>query len=141
VPPPNLKCYCRIKQKERICLVSDVASIAGLPPGVYGRSYGGGKSEIHADGKISLAGTPYLAGSATFLDRGVANVVRYTDASLADAVEMVTANPARLLGVADRLGEVAAGKDASLTVFRWAEGATALEIVATIVKGEVVCGG
>jgi N-acetylglucosamine-6-phosphate deacetylase len=138
VPPSNLKCYCRIKQKERICLVSDVASIAGLPPGIYGKSYGAGQSEIHSNGKISLAGTPYLAGAATFLDRGIANVVLHTDATLADAIEMVTANPARLLGTQDRLGAVSAGREASLTVFRWSEGASALEIVATVVRGEVV---
>ena len=138
VPPASLKSYYRIKQKHRICWTSDVASIAGLPPGIYGRNYSDGKSEIHPDGKISLAGTPYLAGSAVFLDRGVANVVNHTDATLSDAVEMVTANPARLLGLGDRLGAVEPGKEASLTLFRWKEGDSALAIAATIVKGETV---
>ncbi|MCZ6633624.1 MAG: amidohydrolase family protein [bacterium] len=138
LPEPVLKCFYRAKGKDRICLVSDVASIAGLAPGVYGKEGGLGKSELHANGKISLAGTPYLAGASLFLDSGIANVVRFTDASLADAMDMVTCNPARLLGIDDRIGTVEAGKEASLTLFRWEEGQEKLDIVATVVRGEVV---
>ena len=133
-----LKSFFRTKQKERICLVSDVSSIAGLPPGIYGRSYGTDEVEIHANGKISLAGTPYLAGASLFLDYGIPNTVAFTDASLADAVDMAGVNPARLLGVDDRLGRVTPGMEASLTLFRRREGHRALSIVATIVRGEIV---
>ena len=80
-----MKSFYRTKQKERICLVSDVSSIAGLPPGIYGRSYGSDEVEIHENGKISLAGTPYLAGASLFLDYGIPNTVAYTDATLAEA--------------------------------------------------------
>ena len=138
LPPPVLKSFYRTKQKERICLVSDVSSIAGLPPGIYGRSYGNDEVEIHESGKISLAGTPYLAGASLFLDHGIPNTVAYTDAPLADAVDMATINPARLLGVEDRIGRVAPGMEASMTLFRWEEGQRALSIVATIVRGEIV---
>ena len=138
LPAPVLKCFYRAKGKERVCLVSDVASIAGLAPGVYGRSESDGGVELHPNGKISLAGTPYLAGAGLFLDSGIANMVAYTDASLADAVDMVTLNPARLLGVDDRLGNVEAGKEASLTLFRWEEGMEKLQVVATVVRGKAV---
>ena len=94
--------------------------------------------EIHESGKISLAGTPYLAGASLFLDHGIPNTVAYTDATLADAVEMATINPARLLDVDDRIGRVAPGMEASMTLFRWEEGQRALSIVATIVRGEIV---
>lgn len=138
LPPPVLKSFWRAKQKARICLVSDVSSIAGLPPGVYGRSYGTDEVEIHENGKISLAGTPYLAGASLFLDHGIPNTVAFTDATLADAVDMASVNPARLLGVDDRLGRVAPGMEASLTLFRWTEGQRALSVEATIVRGEIV---
>ncbi|MDP6775690.1 MAG: amidohydrolase family protein [Candidatus Latescibacteria bacterium] len=138
LPPPFLKIIYRAKQKERICLTSDVSAIAGLPAGVYDRSYGEDKVEIHPNGKISLAGTPYLAGASLFLDTGIANVATYTGASLTDAVEMATANPARMLDVADRVGSVDPGKEASLTLFRWEPGVAAVEVVATIVRGETV---
>jgi N-acetylglucosamine-6-phosphate deacetylase len=135
-----LKTFCRAKGLERVCLVSDVAGIAGLPPGIYGNDTGTGKGgvELHANGKISLAGTPYLAGAALFLDSGIANVAAWTDASLADAVRMASENPARLLGIDRAFGSVAVGKEASLTLFRWREGQTRLSIAATIVKGRVV---
>ncbi len=138
LPPPFLKIIYRAKQKARICLTSDVSAIAGLPAGVYDRSYGEAKVEIHANGRISLAGTPYLAGASLFLDTGIANVATYTGATLADAVEMATANPARMLGVDDRLGTVAPSKEASLTLFRWEPGTKAVEVVATLVRGETV---
>ena len=138
LPAPVLKSFCRGKQKERVCLVSDVASIAGLPAGVYDRVYGEDRVEIHENGKISLAGTPYLAGAALFLDRGIPNTVAFTDADLEDAVEMASINPARLLGVDDRLGTVEVGKEASLSLFRWSEGQESLDVVATIVAGKVV---
>ena len=138
LPSAPLKIIYRAKQKERICLVSDAAAIAGLPPGIYDRNYGDDRTEIHENGRISLAGTPYLAGASLFLDSGIANMAAYTDASLVDAVDMATANPARLLGVDDRLGSVAAGKEASLTLFRWEAGMKALSVVATVVRGEVV---
>ena len=138
LPPPVLKSFYRSKQKERICLVSDVSSIAGLPPGVYGRSYGTDEVEIHENGKISLAGTPYLAGASLFLDYGIPNTVAYTDATLADAVDMASVNPARLLGVDDRLGRVTPGMEASLTLFRRTGGQGALSIVATVARGDVV---
>ena len=138
LPAPVLKSFYRAKQKERICLVSDVASIAGLPPGIYGRIYGEDEVEIHPNGKLSLAGTPYLAGASLFLDRGIPNMVAHSDATLADAVEMTTANPARLLGSDGRVGSVEVGKDASLTLFCWEEGMESLSILATVVKGEVV---
>ena len=118
--------------------MSDVASIAGLPPGIYGSESGLGKSELHANGKISLAGTPYLAGASLFLDTGIPNAVRFTDASLSDAIEMTSINPARLLGIEDRVGSVEVGKEASLSLFRWEEGQEELDVVATVVRGKVV---
>ncbi len=138
LPPSVLKSFYRAKGKERICLVSDVASIAGLPPGIYGSESGLGESELHANGKISLAGTPYLAGAGLLLDSGIPNAVRYTDASLSDAIDMASINPARLLGIDNRVGSVAVGKEASLSLFRWKDGQEKLDIVATVVRGQVV---
>lgn len=138
LPDPVLKSFYRTKGKERICLVSDVASIAGLEPGIYGRVSGLGQSEMHPSGLITLVGTPYLAGAGRFLDRGIPNAIKVTDASLSDAIEMTSINPARLLGVDDRLGSVEVGKEASLTLFRWNEGQEKMDIVATVVRGKVV---
>ncbi len=138
LPPAVLKCFYRAKQRDHLCIVSDIASIAGLPPGIYGNTVGGGGVELAENGRLSLAGTPYLAGAALFLDTGIANMVTYTDASLEDAVRMATSNPAKLLGLEDKAGSVAEGKEATLSLFRWQEGDEKLQTVATVVAGELV---
>ncbi|HCK09787.1 MAG: N-acetylglucosamine-6-phosphate deacetylase [Gemmatimonadetes bacterium] len=138
LPPAVLKCFYRAKQKEHICIVSDIASIAGLQPGVYGNTVGGGGVELAENGRLSLAGTPYLAGAALFLDTGIANMVKYTDATLEDAIQMATLNPASLLDLLESAGSVSLGKEATLSLFRWQEGNDKLETVATIVSGRLV---
>jgi N-acetylglucosamine-6-phosphate deacetylase len=138
LPPAVLKCFYRAKQRDNICIVSDIASVAGLPPGVYGNTVGDGGVELAENGRLSLAGTPYLAGAALFLDTGIANMVTHTDADLTDAVQMATANPARLLGLTDTSGSVDVGKEATLSLFKWQEGDGKLETVATIVAGRTV---
>ena len=85
-----------------------------------------------------MAGTPYLAGAALFLDTGIANMVSYTDADLTDAILMATENPSRLLGLTDTAGSVTEGKEATLSLFRWKEGDEKIDTVATIVAGKAV---
>lgn len=138
LPPAVLKSFYRAKGRDRICIVSDIASVAGLPPGVYGNTVGNGGVELAENGRLSLAGTPYLAGAALFLDTGIANMVTHTDADLTDAILMATANPAKLLGLEDRAGSVSEGKEATLSLFRWKSGDTRLDTVATIVDGRLV---
>jgi N-acetylglucosamine-6-phosphate deacetylase len=52
---------------------------------------------------------------------------------LADAVKMLTSTPARIIGVADRKGSLAKGKDADLVIFD-----DQINIQATIIQGRVV---
>lgn len=138
LPPSVLKSFYRAKGRDRLCIVSDIAAVAGMPPGVYGNTVGGGGVELAENGRLSLAGTPYLAGAALFLDTGIANMVRYTDADLTDAIRMATENPAKLLGLTDTAGTVETGKEATLSLFRWSDGADRLDTVATIVGGRLV---
>jgi N-acetylglucosamine-6-phosphate deacetylase len=136
LPPAVVKCMVRCKGPARTILVSDAVHLAGCPPGEY--EFGGRAVELTPEGKVQLKGTPYLAGAALELARGVANAVRFAGVSLAEAVGMATLNPARLLGMDDRFGSVGPGREASLILFRWHEGATEMEISHTILRGEVV---
>jgi len=54
--------------------------------------------------------------SAVTLDECVRNLVSWTSCSIAQAVDCVTAHPAKLLGIADRKGGLTAGMDADLVV-------------------------
>jgi N-acetylglucosamine-6-phosphate deacetylase len=137
LPPAVVKCFARVKGPERLCLVSDAVALGGCEPGIYGA----GRHEVLPTGKVVLAGTPYLAGAGHLLDTCAANALRFTDLGIDGVARAAATNPARLLGLDDRKGRVAAGYDADLTLFRLPEGEGPLEIVATVRGGEVIYQG
>jgi N-acetylglucosamine-6-phosphate deacetylase len=55
--------------------------------------------ELGDDGRVSLPGTPYLAGSSLTLDRAIANTVRYTGLAIDEAIPMASTIPAAYLGM------------------------------------------
>ena len=61
LPPAVMKSVVRAKGVERSVLVSDAVYVAGLRPGVY-QLPDGAEVELDEAGRLSLRGTPYLAG-------------------------------------------------------------------------------
>jgi N-acetylglucosamine-6-phosphate deacetylase len=93
----------------RICLVTDAAACAGMPPGRY--LLGGEPVELPPGGApVRPGGT--LAGSALRMDQAVANAAGL-GLGLAGAVAAATRIPADLIGRPD-LGRLAAGAAADL---------------------------
>ena len=129
LPPSVVKCFVRCKGRGKVIGVTDAVFAAGMPPGVYG------EVEVREDGRVGLIGTEYLAGSALRLDKGVGNLVKFAGISLEDAIRMCSSIPARLLGVDDRMGEIAVGKWANLILFRWDGESCRMELEYTIIKG------
>ena len=76
LPPATVKAMVRAKGADRTILVTDAIAAAGCAPGRY--TIGAVECELGADGRVSLPGTPYLAGSSLTLDRAIANTVRFT---------------------------------------------------------------
>jgi N-acetylglucosamine-6-phosphate deacetylase len=139
LPPAVMKSVIRAKGIERSILVSDALFVAGLQPGVY-QLPDGAAVELNDAGRLALQGTPYLAGAVAPLSVCVANAVRHAGVTLAEATRMVTANPSRLLGL-----PIDAGHDslrvratANLTLFRLAPHSPEVEVMATIVGGQIV---
>lgn len=130
LPESVVKVMARVKGPDRTLIVSDAVSLGGLEPGLYHE----GRYEVLPSGKVILAGTPYLAGAGHLLDTCVANALRFTDFTLAQVIDCVTANPASLLGLGDRKGRIAPGFDADLTLFRVPDTGP-LQIVATLCAG------
>jgi N-acetylglucosamine-6-phosphate deacetylase len=114
----------------RICLVTDAAACAGMPPGRY---LLGGETIIlpEGDGVPPMRTDGTLAGSALRMDAAVANMVA-AGAGLADAVAAASRIPADLIGRPD-LGRIAPGAAADLT---WLD--DELRTLATWVDGDVV---
>jgi N-acetylglucosamine-6-phosphate deacetylase len=143
LPPAVVKCFVRAKGLDRSVLVSDAVALAGLPPGRYAGEavFGLGdprEVDVSPEGKISLAGTPYLAGAGLLIHRCVENIPRFCGLPLSDAIRLASLNPARLLGIQDRAGSVEVGRSADLTLLRWDADRQTLRVEATMVQGEVV---
>ncbi|MGV2787162.1 amidohydrolase family protein, partial [Clostridium perfringens] len=80
-----------------------------------------------------------LAGSASSLDVGIANAIRYTDMTLAEAVSAVTIRPAVVLAM-PQLGELAIGTPAHLPLFDCDSDGSGMAVRETVVAGETVYG-
>ena len=94
----------------RICLVTDAAASAGMPPGRY--LLGGQPAELPPGGGAPVRPDGTLAGSALRMDLAVANAVA-VGLGLAEAVAAATRIPADLIGRPD-LGRLAPGAPADL---------------------------
>jgi N-acetylglucosamine-6-phosphate deacetylase len=103
VDPALVRLWLRAKGPDHAILVTDSMSATGMPDGIYAL---GPLTVAVADGRCLLVEdgqtTATLAGSVLTLDRAVANLQRFTGASLATAVRCASANPATLLGLEAR---------------------------------------
>jgi N-acetylglucosamine-6-phosphate deacetylase len=118
VAPEFVRLWLRAKGGERAILVTDGISATGMPDGQYML---GDFAVTVADGRClstgDLAnGIETLAGSVLTMNRAVANLQRFTGASLATAVHLASRNPARMLGLG-HLAEIAVGRPANFNVF------------------------
>jgi N-acetylglucosamine-6-phosphate deacetylase len=126
--PASVRLAVQTKGVERIALVSDMMPAAGMPPGNYEL---GGQAVVVDEAAARLHdGT--LAGSIVTLDQAIRNVVRWTDATPAEAIRMASEVPARLLGLVDA-GQIAAGCPADLVLFD-----KDLNVETTLINGQIV---
>ena len=95
---------------DRTLLITDAMRAAGMPDGNY--EICGYDVEMRAGVVRTASGS--LAGSTLSLDAAVRNIVRLTDCAAQDAIHMASRQPARMLGIDDRLGSITPGKQANL---------------------------
>jgi len=96
LPPATVKAMVRAKGVDRTILVTDAMAAAGCAPGRY--TIGAVRCDVGEDGRVSLPGTPYLAGSSLTLDRAIANTVRITGLPIEAVIPMASTLPARYMG-------------------------------------------
>jgi len=133
LPSEQVRTFFKVKGPQRTIIVSDMSSLAGMPPGEYSRH--GRKVVITPDGLIRMPSQDVLAGSSMPICVGVGNAMKFTGCSLADAIGMASANPARLLHLDDR-GKIEPGKRADIILFRLKD--STLSVQKTIIAGKVV---
>ena len=104
-----MKMLLQAKGAAGVILISDGISATGMPDGKY--LLGG--IEITVSGGVCRNSEGRLAGSALTLDRSLRNIVNL-GIPLADALRMLTLNPAKLLGIEFKKGSLRPGADADI---------------------------
>jgi len=104
-----MKLLLKAKGYERVTLVSDGLSATGMPDGKY--MLGG--FEVTVTNGVCRNAAGILAGSTLTLDRALRNIANL-GVPLADAVRMLTLNPASLLGIEFKKGSLRVGADADI---------------------------
>jgi N-acetylglucosamine-6-phosphate deacetylase len=96
LPADFIKVAFRAKGINNFIVTSDAAPLAGMEPGIYG---GFGKQvEVSASGRVSVAGTPYLAGSGATMKECMAFLGSLGILSEEELYQVSFVNPLRLLG-------------------------------------------
>ncbi|MEU4111359.1 N-acetylglucosamine-6-phosphate deacetylase [Streptomyces sp. NPDC048208] len=98
---------------DRVAFITDAMDAAGSGDGRYLL----GPLEVEVRGGVArLVEGGSIAGSTLTLDRAFRRAVTVDGLPVTDVVAALSANPARLLGMADRVGSLEPGKDADLVL-------------------------
>jgi len=144
LPPSLIKLIIKTKGLDKVSVITDAMSAAGLGPGKY--SIGGLDTIVEANVAeefeipeeernyvAKLLTRDSFAGSVATIDRCVRNMVKLVGLSIQDAVKMATINPAKIIGVDERKGILAKGKDADILIID-----EDVNIIMTMVGGRII---
>ncbi len=118
LPSSLLKLVYKIKGPDRICLVTDAIDVAGmenLGGEIYSKT--SGSNIIIEDEVAKLPDRSAFAGSVATADRLVRTMQKLADIPLYQAVKMMSATPAKNIGMFSKKGSLSVGKDADIIIF------------------------
>ncbi|OIJ63514.1 N-acetylglucosamine-6-phosphate deacetylase [Streptomyces mangrovisoli] len=111
--PAALELAFRHAGPHRVAFITDAMDAAGFGDGRY--MLGPLEVEV-SDGVARLVEGGSIAGSTLTLDRAFQRAVTVDGLPVEDVVAALSVNPARLLGMSDRIGSLEPGKDADLVL-------------------------
>ncbi|MFJ5801276.1 N-acetylglucosamine-6-phosphate deacetylase [Streptomyces decoyicus] len=129
--PAMLQLAVREAGAGRVAFITDAMGAAGMNDGMY--PLGPMQVEVK-DGVARISEGPTagsIAGSTLTLDRAFQRAVTVDGLTVDQAVQALSATPARLLGIDDRTGSLQTGKDADLVVLD-----AAYDLVGVMRRGE-----
>ncbi len=119
------------KGPDRLILISDSMYTAGLSPGRYTGE--DGRNLVVDSTDVCVCEDVGICGSTMMMLDTLRNLMARLDLPLEQALPAATSNPARLLGLGDRKGGVAAGMDADLVVLD-----ESMNVYMSLVGGRIV---
>ena len=111
--PGTVRMLLACKGWDRVAAVTDSIQAAGLPDGRYKL---GVNDVVVEDGDAKLASNGVRAGSTLTTGQALKNLAAFTGQPVERVLPLLTLNPARLIGMEERNGSIAPGKDADLVV-------------------------
>ncbi len=115
LPPTLMKLAYKCIGPDRLCVISDATSGAGLPEGSR-FTMGHVEYEVY-DGVGMMFDRSCFAGSTTLVGQMVPILVDIVGIPLVEVIRMASLTPLTVIGCAGQKGSLAAGKDADLAIF------------------------
>ncbi|MCC3146009.1 N-acetylglucosamine-6-phosphate deacetylase [Halanaerobium sp. Z-7514] len=112
IDPAVIELTAKIKTADQLILVTDAMEASGLDEGEY--NLGGQKVSVKNGSARLEDGT--LAGSVLTMDQGVRNMLRFSNLELPEVIRMATYNPARLLNLDYKIGQIKVGLQADFVL-------------------------
>jgi N-acetylglucosamine-6-phosphate deacetylase len=110
--PAIVRLILKMKGMDKMILVTDAMRATCLQNGIYDL----GGQQVTVKGNAATLANGTLAGSVLRMPQAIKNMLQFTGCELMDAVKMASENPAKALGIFDKKGSIAIGKDADLVV-------------------------
>lgn len=111
--PDTVRMYARCKGLDRMVAITDSIMATGLPDGEYRL---GVNDVVVVDGDARLKSDGTRAGSTLTQDVALRNMAAWLPDPLEDILPTLTENPAREMGLWERKGSLADGKDADIVL-------------------------
>ena len=112
IDPAVLELTAKIKTADQLILVTDSMEASGLEAGEY--CFGGQKVKVENGSARLEDGT--LAGSVLTMDQAVRNMLKFSNLELEEVIKMATLNPARLLNMDYKIGQIKVGLQADFVL-------------------------
>lgn len=111
--PGVVRLLLKTKGNKRVIAITDCIMAAGLPDGNYKL---GVNDVIVEDGDAKLTDSGVRAGSTLTQNIALLNLLEFTGKTLEEILPLFTENPAKMLGIFDRIGSIADDKDSDLVI-------------------------
>ena len=130
VHPASLDVLWKSRNGCNLFGISDGSAVLGLPTGVHKI---GDRSIERLEDRAVLEATNTLVGSVLTMNIAARNLYRTTGCALWQAINFVSLNAAKYLGMDDQIGSITVGRNADLCVID-----NNFEVNLTIINGVIV---